>query len=228
MTALMEKVRIGEPLARCTQPDIPKSIFSASLFDNLPLLDDFNRANEDPLSQSGDWNIEASRFLGATQTLEITSNQAAQLDVTSTGRSIRRVPLGSAQAASVTIATLPVDSDDAVSIFLRAVITGDGNTFSRGYELAVFPPSGSNEFRIQRWSDPSTQTIVAQESRSISAGDKIGFLCYDRFLEGWHFNGTSWTNVVRGSDSTFIGSGCLGLGIRDNEARLADFRGGEL
>lgn len=216
-----------------TERDIGKSLpqiwtgepargFSASLFDDLELLDDFNRANEDPLSKSNAWDTRVN--LGGAVTLEVSSNVCAQLDSPSTGRSVWAAGFDQDQAACITVPTLPVDSDDALEISLRVATTGSGAVDS-GYAFRVFPAAASNQFECLPL--PVT-TPLFQATQAFSAGDKFGASAVGSLLTMWYGTGGAWTCVAAIRDETYVRAGKIGLGIRDTEGRLDDFRAGSL
>jgi hypothetical protein len=97
--------------------------------------DNFTRANENPLSDSGLWAAPISPYVG----LEIVSHlcqSAAATSSTASGQFFNGALLSSDQYASFTIAT--TNGSDAMSVeaWVRATEIGGGITIS-GYELVV-------------------------------------------------------------------------------------------
>jgi hypothetical protein len=138
---------IGKSLAEIHSGK-PARAFSAALFTDLTLRDDFNRSNEDPLSKSGEWIT--STVAGATVTLEVSSNQCAQLDATTTGYSAWATPFGANQAAAITILTLPADADDFISIHLRSYFQAHGGGRLRVRDARVPERPGDNRGRLHQ------------------------------------------------------------------------------
>lgn len=218
---MITKRDIGKSLAQIHSGK-PARAFSASLFDDLTLLDDFNRANEDPLSKSGAWSS-----LMATTTMEITSNQAAQLDVATTGFSAWFTPFAADQACAITIATLPVDTDDFVFLGVRTAI-GPTSGNSTGYGARFYPAAASSQFQLVTFTS-GTFANLGTANGTISAGDSVGLAVIGDRLEAWHKpSAGAWTPILGVTDETFRQPGCVAFGVRDNEARLDNFYGGSL
>lgn len=208
-----------------THPSFPPHAFSANCFDDLPLLDDFNRANEDPLSGSNSWDTRG--IFGASVTMEISTNQLTQLDTAATAHSAYAASFGRDQAACVTVATIPADADDQVSIYLRMTNTGTGSA-DTAYRFNVVPAAASNQFTIETFIGGAVGSNLATVTRSFSDGDKLGARALGRYLSLWHFTSSVWTCVAWVKDETYLRGGRIGVGQRDTEAKLDDFRAGDL
>lgn len=175
------------------------------------LLDNFNRANENPLAGGSNW---ATR--NVSNSLQLSSNQ-----VTGTSNTILSSrywaprTFGPNCETSVTIATLPTSGRYA-RLFLR--LTNPGASGETGYAVQYAQGSG---LQILKETARESLTQIASNATSFSAGDIFTFRALGTTIEVLK-NGVSVLSVV---DSTYTAAGYIALGAGDQTIRLDDFSG---
>lgn len=183
-----------------------------------PIIDDFNRANEYPLSQGGHWQ---TRNDSAGQVL---SNQYAPR-ASPTGR-YQQVYIGVGPFTDcegyVTVAT-PNDW----SLVTARNQAGTNLSLNKNYCVQ----SGAGSFIVLK-KVSNTETFLASTTHAVSAGDQIGIRCIGTTIEGWHKPAAgSWSLILSATDSSWA-SGFLGMeqGNPGGGAigRLDDFGGGAI
>jgi Concanavalin A-like lectin/glucanases superfamily len=181
---------------------------------STPVLDSFNRANEDPLSGGGNW---ANVITGASGRLKLVSNQVAR----GGGNGAYWTPqtLTDCEAYAI-LAVLPT-SDDA-GVLARIQDVSSGVTYD-GY-MAVAGPSN---IRLYRVTDGNTEVQLGAVNVSWTAGDQIGIRCIGTKIEAWAYQSGVWSKKISATDTAYA-SGALGLYESDLTARLDDFGGGAL
>ena len=170
------------------------------------ILDDFNRADENPLSGGGNWTT-------AGDAPEIVSNQ-----VTSSSTGDAFWVAGSEIAdgeAYFTVAAL-VDTGSSTILYARWNVSSPA-----GY-IFVY---GEGNFSLYRW-DPGYVEIDTSIGDNFDAGDQMRLLFVGSQIEGWVNHDGVWEMVVSGTDSTFT-SGRIGFGVVTTNA-IDDFGGGEV
>jgi hypothetical protein len=181
----------------------------------LSILDNFNRGNENPLSQSGAWSNGIS---GSAETgLRVTSNALACTKSTTctawrSGQTYANVEV------SVRVATLPGNNNH---IRLLGRIQQPGSGAYDGYMLRTNQVSGTDQLFLERI-DNGVITTLATFSRDLAVGDVLVLRITGSTLEAWHRRGTTWTRVGTASDGRYA-SGYVGVGIRAKNGRLDDF-----
>lgn len=190
-------------------------------FPTTSLLDDFNRA-DGPLGPA--WTDDYAGN-GGGRGLRVVGNQAAgNLAAENTGWYSAQV-FPSDQEAWTTV-SVAQSTGEYLGVALR--LTSPGVSVS-GYEFDYAKLAGTDSIEIYRVdSGVYTQlgTSVAQE---IAAGDQIGAQTIGSTLTFWHRPaGGAWTQLVERTDTTYSGSGYLGLFLGGNVVRVDDFGGGEI
>lgn len=102
-----------------------------------PIIDDFNRANEIPVSQGGLW---ANGSIDAGQRLQLGNTQLHALYNGQRGSAYRLVPQTGDMEAHATIALPPQNVNGAV-IFIN--LKDVGTTGFDGYGLRLYKPTGA-------------------------------------------------------------------------------------
>lgn len=181
------------------------------------VLDNFNRPNEDPLSDSGNWtNGVAGPSDGG---LKVVSNQLAS----SSGVTVnawRNSPYGPDEFAAVTIARKP-GVGNAVRLYAR--LQTPGTTSYDGYMLLFLHNAGTDQVLIDRI-DNGVYTILATMNQEITDGDELKIRAVGSSIQAWRYDGTGWSKLGEASDSTYAGGGYVGVGLRGTSGRLDDFR----
>lgn len=174
-------------------------------------VDDFNRANESPLSQSGAWTAWSG---GWPQQGAVVSNQCtgAANDFWS---SLRVTTQGDFELI-LDLPTLGAVNERYLYVYSRLESSPTVATLD-GYEFNVSDAAGTSAFLNEYVNGTATQLATA--SVTWAAADKIGIQCIGTGLELWRHNGTSWANVFATTDATRT-TGHWAIGGYGNVVRL--------
>ena len=178
------------------------------------LLDDFNRADENPLSGGGRW----AQLNSSSNPLQIISNATAS--VTSTN--------GTSYWTRDTFASTEVwariSSAQNFGVLLRLQDVGGANTWD-GYEL--FANASNDTLDLRRVTNATTTSLVTRSVSAIAIGVGIMLRAYGTRLEAWYFKASVWTLVTSTDDSTYT-SGNMGLRVGPTSPGIVtDFGGGQ-
>lgn len=197
-------------------------------FPNWPVLDDFNRANENPLD-NGTWNTTITTtdvFKG-----QLLSNEAAP--GSNNGGSVWNTTLTGADGeAYMTLAE--IHSPSATAVHLHSSGSAAGGTFnSWGLEYAVGQTnavgpyivlgSGANGASSAQIDQPSLRIWT-----DIADGGKIGLQRRAPVSHVWvdYGQGVGWEWVAATYEIATLNSGKPGFGIRGSTNRIDDFGAG--
>jgi hypothetical protein len=207
----------GAKLAGASPAESAVSAVALADGPTTPILDDFNRPNEDPLSQAGQWSANDPRGC-CSDVLEVSGNQAANLDHT-TAISYRVVDMPVNFEAYATIAAKP---NDGSAMSILANITGIGPNWDAYYiRWAALP--GVDELKINKMADNCCSTTLAMKEIELAPGNKLMVRRIGERLEVWVYQ-SSWSKELEANDATFTG-GKVGL-VLPAVARWDDFGGG--
>lgn len=189
-------------------------------FPTTGTLDDFNRANEQPVG--GGWNATPIYNPGIA-TLQIVANQLTR-DAGGISGQYWNTQFGPDMEC---YATLAADPQPIHILYVRA--QNVGTTSLDGYVLTVFS-DGSRRIRVSRETDGSDTLLDSfSESGAFSAGDKIGISVVGSTITGyWNLGGAGWVQKVQATDTTYIGNGYIGVVIESGAGTMGldDFGGG--
>lgn len=183
----------------------------------MALLDDFERADENPLSGSGNWPANADTGDGD---LILSSNQVTCATIATSNMHWHET-FGPHCEVFVTVATLPGGAKN-VTLFLR--LQNAGTATPSGY-VAVFVSATPALLIYSRNDDGVGTTLGATEEFTWTAGDVMGLRMIGNKLQAYQ-NGVA-LGTGR-TDSTYAAAGKIGLGGNDTTLRLDDFGGGTL
>jgi RHS repeat-associated protein len=189
------------------------------------VLDDFNRPNEDPLSQGGGW---ADGSITGGLRLEVISQRAGRdpnpLGVLSD--SYRPPDLTNDAEVYATVGALP---GETLSSFLFLHVSNPGGSGYSGYRLRWRKLASNDNLWIERV-DPGAVTALV-DANPINpdpvTGDVLLLRRIGNQVQLWIRRGSTWTLIASATDSTYQG-GKIGLGVTDDTARWDDFGGGGL
>ena len=194
-------------------------------FPTTPLLDDFNRANEDPLSKSGAWHT-ADVVHGGTVGLAVSSNQCKAGSTSTANRGQWwEAPYARNQEAWVTCVVAATGVDDGFGVGLLGVF-GNAAKGVRCYWIK-FPAedAASDDAVIIGLGDADSIQRVMHSWYPMTNGVKLGLKlagleCAMHVDIG---NGWEWVSAFRtdNADGPY-----LSLLARDQVVRLDDFGGG--
>src|SRR5678815_468602 len=171
-------------------------------FPTTPLLDNFVRADEDPLSGGGVWSNPIPGFVSACK---IVGNVVVAVSV---GGAARYALTGANIEAWVTISTIAASRDFSV--------TARGSGTDAGYGAYAFTvTSGTGAYLLQRIVALSPTTIASGtlSGGALLSGDSIGLRCIDTWIEMWLKRAAGAWTVVGGVADTQHTSGSIGFTI---------------
>ena len=196
-----------------TPPELPATGF----------LDQFQRANEDPLSQDGAWS-STSPF-GAGETLEVLGNAAGQNEAESIQANSFRMDeiVGDAEVH----ARIAAGPDNNQNLYLYLHLQEAGTAGVDGYSARWFHWIATDGLYIQKITNGVATTIAGPIALDPATGDILLLRRFGLALELWRKNAGTWTKLLSTIDESYT-SGSLGLGIDDEAGRWDDFGGGAL
>ena len=188
-------------------------------FPTTGLLDDFNRAAENPLG-NGTW-------LGP-----LTSG-LVQMSVGSGGSANRAIPASAAQGNSYwSAATFGPDMEvygeapaiggagEFIDLYLRQVDMGLSTR--DGYRLAVVFSSSWSLRRV----DNNADTVIATATQLFSTGDSLGFEVIGSALKGYLKTAGVWSLIISATDATYNSASTIGFGSKSQNSHWDNFSGG--
>jgi hypothetical protein len=200
-------------------------------FPTFPNLDDFNRADEDPLG-TPPWSNSTTVLPGqGTALLRVASNQCARSAFgTNHGAQFWQDPIPAGDDGEV-FATLAVVGHAGLHMFASG--SGQNSTLS-GYATYWFPITGNRPDNMLWGTTGDTGGIATRFMITWLdqvTGGKWGLQLRGngRFMHGWADDGTGWRWLgcakVTGGD--YRNSGYFGINLQsDTTVRLDDFGGG--
>lgn len=191
--------------------------FAAS-FPTTPILDNANRSDENPLTNSR-WS---SPSYGSFANLKVSSNTIKQA-VTAGSDGLMYWNTGNFGADEEVYVTISAISTTDNFVLLGARYTSTGN----GYKIDWQAPSRIRVFR----DDAGVRTqLGADITQTVVAGDSIGFSIIGSTITVWYKAAAgSWTSLGTRTDATYSAGGRLQLGqwlSADVASTIDDFGGG--
>lgn len=188
-------------------------------FPTTGILDNFTRANENPLSDGGQWG---GVLLEGDSALEVVSDQCK------------------GTASGFCDATWDTGFSGGVEVYFHvtgfggggwgpsafAHTSGEGTSSPNGYYLWT---ENTNEVHLDRLDAGSPTSLIDATGLAFADGDGFGMsVGADGTLTAWHQPGGSggWVSLGTAHDTTYT-SGKLGLGVTDDTGGFTDFGGGE-
>lgn len=190
-------------------------------FPQLGLIDQFNRADEDPLA-GGLWS--GPIFTGEGQ-LKIVSNQCLPNAALAQGNSYLTVQQGPDVEAYCTL-TSAWAASYRVTFYFRST-TGANVS---GYRVNFRNIAGDHRVIIDRLdAGPLTVLNDIDIADTIASGDKFGAEMIGSTINAyWKAGAGAWTNIGSATDSTYKTAGYTGLSLVTVGVTVDDFGGGTL
>lgn len=187
-------------------------------FPTTGILDDFNRANETPITTN--WTTPAMTGDGA---INLASNQLsggagffnAYYDVATYGPDLE---------VFATTADIP-GVGESMSVFC---FMADAGTTPDGYCVRLFGgASHTGEIRILN--NGSTSLLLSLGTlTTFIAGDKLGMARIGGIVEAWAYQSGAWSKLGGVLDTTYVGTATLALEMNGSRPRWDDFGGGRV
>jgi peptidoglycan/xylan/chitin deacetylase (PgdA/CDA1 family) len=179
-----------------------------------PVLDNFNRADENPLSGGGNWTSATS--LGGAKL----QDNAVASSVTTTTTSLWKDSYPGDVEARATILTATNNS----GVYARASLNGSGQV--SGYIWQWLGATGSPPSFVLNRIDANTLTTLATFAGfSLDAGDQLALRVIGSSIEGWVYHLGAWQKVASATDTTYQ-AGKIGVRPRGLAPIMDDFAGG--
>ena len=196
-------------------PSTPSGLVAPDM--PLPVVDNFDRLNENPLSDAGRWS---NGVVGSGESgLYIPNNWLACSKSTTCTAWRNSSQYGPDSESWARIATLP-GTGNSLRLYVR--IQQPGSTAADGYELRTIQQSGTDQVLLERL-DNGTLVARLTINQELAAGDTLLLRAKGTTLEVWRNDGSSWTRLGLVLDSTYSAGGYTGIGLRGTTGRLEDF-----
>lgn len=134
--------------------------------------------------------------------------------------------------AYVTVSTLINTAGRTIRLGLRCT-NPTSSTLRCGYELewAWNSGAGNDVWTLYRVDNNARTSLATFTGEDLAAGDKFWFNIIGSALIGYHYNGTSWVQVLNATDTTYNTAGNIYLGTNaasTDSLKMDDFGGGTL
>jgi hypothetical protein len=177
-------------------------------FPTTPVLDNFNRANENPLSGGGNWS--GSPWDSGTATLPKLQSNAVE-DATASYIASSWWTAISAADVEVYVDMLGVTS--AYNVLVGCRITGSNPT-ANCYRGGYFP--GIPAMRIHKLISGAVTQVQSLSPPVFSVGDSVGLSVIGTTLTLHYQHSAVWTDMTPITDSSVTGAGFIGLSVYHN------------
>ncbi|HET9462206.1 MAG TPA: fibronectin type III domain-containing protein, partial [Gaiellaceae bacterium] len=182
----------------------------------LSVLDNFNRANENPLSDQGRWSN--SIIPGAENGLHVSSNQlACSVATTCTGWR-NNAQYGPNAEVYARLNTLP-GVNNQLRLYARLQMPAVS-----GYVLWAAQQSGTDEVWLDRF-DAGAATRLLTIPHELAPGETMLLRVQGTSIEAWSNDGSTWSRLGVVQDATHSAPGHVGVGLRGTSGRVDDFGG---
>ena len=189
-------------------------------FPSTPILDSFNRADENPLSGGGNWTAPIYSGEGP---LKLASN-------TVTSSLVAPAPCGDYWSTTKygpnceVYATLAGGAPNTFSLWAR--INNPNTGSEQGYLLDVNATNG--QVRV-RYTVGSNRTNIVAISLTPGNGDKLGMRLVNNAIQAWwQPSGGVWVLLFTCADEHYRAAGFIGLRSESDTCLLDDFGGGTI
>jgi peptidoglycan/xylan/chitin deacetylase (PgdA/CDA1 family) len=181
---------------------------------STPILDNFNRTNENPLSGGGNWSALSS---GGVQLL----NNA----VASNGSGTSTSGWKTTYTGDVEARTTVLISTDNAGVMTHASLNGAGQL--SGYLWQWQGANSPATFALYREDANVFTQLATFNSFLLDPGDQLALQVIGNSVQGWVYHLGSWQQVASATDTTYR-TGKLGLRLRGTTPIADDFGGGQV
>ncbi len=202
---------------------------STAAFPTTPVLDTFNRANEDPLSGGGNW---AGPILNGLNQMKVVSNGAMQstsVPLQSGTSYWNAATFGPGSEVYFELTTVWANNSSDVWTWCNGSNENTGSV--DGYAMVAGRSSGTWDWYAYRLDNGTwTQLGAMLGTQTLSAGDAVGIDCgrTGDFQAYYKASGGSWVTLGTTRNDTTYTSGHIGLskGYLDSTSVVDNFGGG--
>lgn len=183
-----------------------------------PILDDFDRADENPLSDGGKWSTRG----GASDALLVVSHLCGGASGPSTLKSEfwNAASFAANQEVYVNVPVLGA-SADYVRLWLR--LTGAGTSLEKGYMMQWSNDANGASIFKENLRDAFT-SLIQNTALRFAANDQLWFQASGTTLTIYQ----NAVSVLTVNDSTLTTGGNIALGMRNTTIRCDSFGGGSI
>jgi len=186
------------------------------------MLSSFGGANEDPISEGGKWaKIDTNN---STNLQRLNGRAASNGSVTGESYWTPR-DFGPDCEVYTTIAVMP-GSGNNIDVSARVQQAGGSLTYD-GYRLRMLDQAGTDSLQLVRVDNAVLTNIGTPLARNFAVDEKIGLRCMGNVIEGWYYDGVTWTLGTTVIESTYAAAGKVALHIRGTTGRAEDFFAGD-
>lgn len=186
-------------------------------FPSTPILDDFNRADQD---LSGNWTVPLRG--SSTGTPRIVSNVAREDDTGVNSSAYWNVTTFGDDQEVHGIMAVATDGDDWELHFCAQQV---GGSTLDSYTSECDESAGIDRLRTYRVDNDTSTQLGTTDNRAHAGGDSLGGETFGNAVRQYHKTGGTWS-LVRSVDDTTYRGGYIGFNIEDTAASLDDFGGG--
>lgn len=198
-------------------------------FESTPVRTNFTGANEDPLSEGGNW---AGPTRNGGRQCERNTNAAAHSNNPNASAAATSywaaAQFGGNCESYATMSVVPTTNGRGLSVWAR--IHNPGNATTMEAYLGVW--TLATGWRLFKVTSGATFTQIGSTTTTPNPadGDKIGLEVIGSSLTLYHFTGGAWVSRVTGTDTAITGAGYIGIEFSTSEtaARFDDFGGGTI
>ena len=187
---------------------------SAAQPGSTPIVDNFNRANENPLSGGGNWSALSS---GGVQLV----NNA----VASNGSGTSTSGWKTTYTGDVEARTTVLISTDNAGVMTHAALNGAGQL--SGYLWQWQGANSPATFALYREDANVFTQLATFNGFLLDPGDQLALQVTGNSVQGWVYHLGSWQQVASATDTTYR-TGKLGLRLRGTTPIADDFGGGQV
>lgn len=209
-------LRLLAALALAAWPTLVLAVDSSVLtaLEATTAIDTFTYT-ENPISNGGKWTNQVLSGDANAQADGSAFTDITASDDASAYRNDAAATMSANMAAMITMVAKPGGDDGLVGIHIALQGAGLGAGTPDGYRGEIRVRTTTDEFRIQRI-DAGTPTVISSGTlQEVSAGDKFAVVRSGSNIELWWKTGSTWTQVVTVSDSTYTAGGQVGLHATD-------------
>lgn len=172
--------------------------------DYATLVDNFNRADENPLSGGGSWS---NKVVAANGDVLVSGNS-----VTGTGGGICSAWYNASAPGAdcevyASVPTPPTSSITNARVYARIATPG-----TAGVDAYFLQYTGNGTWTLFRLTNASGSSI-ASGSITLAAGDKIGISCIGDQISGYVYQSGAWSLLGTATDATYSAAGYAGIGM---------------
>jgi hypothetical protein len=195
-------------------------------FPTTPILDNFTRADENPIKQC----FAPNPIWSGDGLCKIVSNQLAPVAASPTNNdAFCSVGFQSSQEIYITVDN--VSGLTTIGLYCRINQANTAGFINTDYHIDFLPGTSELKFWRDSISPASAQLGATVSGVSLANGDSIGLSCIGSTIEAWKKpSGGSWASLGNRTDSNLTGGGQIGVNINvtTTAPRFSNFGGGKV